>query len=120
MSSAHKITANRLDTDQARQNLFDTLMVFLKEFFEKVDFEKKSANDKEACKIFPGGKELTCCLCVLVASSVDISHYAMVIVDGSTSNFSRFNLETKAKQEKSGYFTINVNASLVSKERIYP
>ena len=26
--------------------LFDTLMVFLKEFFEKVDFEKKKADDK--------------------------------------------------------------------------
>ena len=70
---------------------------------------------------FPWGNEaLTCCLYVLVASSVDISHYAMVIVDGSTSNFSRFNLETKAKQEKSGYFTINVNASLVSRKIFYP
>ena len=37
----------------------DTLIVFLKEFFfEKVDFEKKSA-DKKAGKNFPGGKELT-------------------------------------------------------------
>ena len=31
-------------------------MVFLKEFFKKVDFEKKSADDKTA---YPGGKELT-------------------------------------------------------------
>ena len=68
----------------------------------------------------PGDKVLTCCLYVLVASSVDISHYAMVIVDGSTSKFSRFNLKREAKQEKSGYFTINVNASLVSRERLYP
>ena len=34
--------ANSLDPDQAwsGSNLFDTKMVFLKEFFEKVDFEK--------------------------------------------------------------------------------
>ena len=31
--------------------LFDTLKVFLKEFFEKVYFEKKSADIKKACKI---------------------------------------------------------------------
>ena len=37
--------------------LFDTLMVFLKEFSEKVDSEKKSADDKKAGKYFPGGKE---------------------------------------------------------------
>ena len=30
--------------------LFDTLMIFLKEFFEKIDFEK-SADDKKACGI---------------------------------------------------------------------
>ena len=48
--------ANNLDPDQARQNvgarsgskLFDSPMVFLKEFFEKNDFEKKSAADKKA------------------------------------------------------------------------
>ena len=37
--------ANCLDPDQARQNVWpdlDTLMVFLKEFFEKVDFDKKN------------------------------------------------------------------------------
>ena len=32
-------------------NLFDTQMVFLKEFFEKVDFEKKTADDKKHEKI---------------------------------------------------------------------
>ena len=35
--------ANNLDQDQARQsgsNMFDTQMVILTEFFEKVDFEK--------------------------------------------------------------------------------
>ena len=26
-------------------------MVFLKEYFEKADFEKKSADDKKSCKI---------------------------------------------------------------------
>ena len=50
--------ANSLDPDQAKyrtltgSKLFDTLMVSLKEFFgEKNDFEKKSADDKKACKI---------------------------------------------------------------------
>ena len=34
-------------------------MVFLKECFEKVDFEKKSADDKKkSMKKFPVGKEL--------------------------------------------------------------
>ena len=32
-------------------NLFDTLMVFLKEFFKKLDFEKKSADDQNPWKI---------------------------------------------------------------------
>ena len=31
--------------------LFDILMVFLKEIFQKVNFEKKSADDKKAWKI---------------------------------------------------------------------
>ena len=38
---------NSLDPDQA-DKLFGTLMVFLKEFFKKADFEKKSADDKKA------------------------------------------------------------------------
>ena len=46
---------NSLDPDQAQQNvgldlnlkLFDTLMVFLKEFFKKVDFEKNQQTTKE-------------------------------------------------------------------------
>ena len=37
--------------------LLDTLMVFLKEFFEKVDFEKNQRTTK-SMKNFPGGKEL--------------------------------------------------------------
>ena len=32
--------------DWSGSKLFDTLMVFQKEFFEKVDFEKKAANNK--------------------------------------------------------------------------
>ena len=43
-----------LDPDQARRSvkLSDTLIVFLKELFKSVDFEKKStADDKNACKI---------------------------------------------------------------------
>ena len=31
--------------------LFDTLMVFLKEYLDKVDFEKKSADNKKACRL---------------------------------------------------------------------
>ena len=52
-----KFFQNSLDSDQARQNvkqfgsrsgfkMFDILMELVKEFFEKVDFEKKSANKK--------------------------------------------------------------------------
>ena len=37
--------ANSLDTDQDSNDL--TLMVFLKDFFEKVDFEKISADNKK-------------------------------------------------------------------------
>ena len=44
MSSADNLL--RLDV-LSGSNLFDTLIVFLKEFFE----EKKSADDKRACKI---------------------------------------------------------------------
>ena len=56
---------NSLDPDQAQQNVGPdlelncdldpnclTLMVFLKElFFEKVNFEKKSTDNKEACHL---------------------------------------------------------------------
>ena len=49
MSSAYNF-GNRLDPDQARQHVgpnldpifLDIQMVFLKEFFEKVNFEKKN------------------------------------------------------------------------------
>ena len=37
--------------------MFNILMVFLKEFFEKVDFEKINRQQK-SMKNFPGGKEL--------------------------------------------------------------
>ena len=55
---------NRLDPDQVHRNvrhnldqicLIDTQMVFLKEFFEKVDFEKISRRQK-SMKNFPGGE----------------------------------------------------------------
>ena len=51
VSSADNILPS-LDPDQAVQNVGPdlTLMVFPKEFFEEVDFEK-SADDKKACKI---------------------------------------------------------------------
>ena len=35
-------------------NLFDTQMVFLKEFFKKIVFEKKPADDKKAWKFSQG------------------------------------------------------------------
>ena len=43
----------------SKSKLFDTLIVFLKEFFEKVDFEKITIRQKNMEK-FPAGKELTC------------------------------------------------------------
>ena len=39
--------ANSFNPDQARSNLFDTLMVFMKEFFEKADFEKNQQTTKK-------------------------------------------------------------------------
>ena len=57
--------ANNLDPDQAHQNFrldldpfFYTQMVFLKEFFDEVDFENNQQTTK-SMKNFPGGKELT-------------------------------------------------------------
>ena len=38
---------------QSGSKLFDTLMVFLKEFFEKVDFEKKQQTTKKKREKFP-------------------------------------------------------------------
>ena len=51
--------ANSLDPDKVPQNVgldldpncLTPLIAFLKGFFKKVDFEKKSADDKKACKI---------------------------------------------------------------------
>ena len=60
-----KTFANSLDSDQAGRflsgsKLFDTLIVFLKDIFEKLNFEeKKSADNRKACKIFPACKDLT-------------------------------------------------------------
>ena len=57
--------ANSLDPDQARRNVGPdldpncvTLMVYLKEFFEKVDFEKCQQLTKSMPN-YPEGKELT-------------------------------------------------------------
>ena len=64
VSSAYSHFANRLGPDQARQNVgpdldpisngSDTQMVFLKEFFENVILETKSADYKKH-EQFPGG-----------------------------------------------------------------
>ena len=57
--------ANSLDPDQARQNVGPdldpnclTLMVFLKEFFEKDDFEKKYQQMSKHMKNYPACIEL--------------------------------------------------------------
>ena len=57
--------ANSLKPDQAQQYVRPdldpncmTLMVFLKELFYKVDFEKKSADDNKSMKNYPVGKML--------------------------------------------------------------
>ena len=60
--------ANSLDPDQAHQNFrldldpfflhSDHHQVFLKEFFDEVDFENNQQTTK-SMKNFPGGKELT-------------------------------------------------------------
>ena len=59
--------ANSLDQDQARQNagpwseLFNTLMVFMKEFSKKVDFEfflEKIKRRQNCMNNYPEGKEL--------------------------------------------------------------
>ena len=53
-------------------------MVFLyKEFFEKVNFEKKiSAEDKKEEKLFPGGKELIL-TSTLLSSQYEKRHYPL-------------------------------------------
>ena len=38
--------------------MFDALMVFLKEFFEKVDSEKKISRQQKSEKNFPGGQKV--------------------------------------------------------------
>ena len=44
--------ANSLDPDQDQQvKLFDTLLVFLKEFLEKVNFEKNQQTTKKHSKL---------------------------------------------------------------------
>ena len=47
-----------------RSNLFDIHLEFLKEFFDKVDFEKKSADNKKLfiykLKVIEGCVYLTC------------------------------------------------------------
>ena len=64
--SADNSFTNSLDPDQAQQNvatesgskLFDTMMIIMKEFFEKVDFEKNQQTTKNACKITQNAKSV--------------------------------------------------------------
>ena len=66
MSSADNI-CKELET-RSGSRLFDTLKVLLKDFFEKVDFEKKSADDKKHA-----GTELT-------NHSLTKMHYVTVVM----------------------------------------
>ena len=53
--------ANSLDPDQDQQNVSPDLepsCLCHTHFFEKVNFEKQSADDKENVKIYPACKEL--------------------------------------------------------------
>ena len=67
------IFANSLDPDQARQNVqYDldpnclTLMLFLKEYFEKSNVEKYlQTTKKKIMKNYPARKELNKILCIL-------------------------------------------------------
>ena len=65
-----------LVTQKVRSKPFDTRKVFLKELFEKVNFEKKSADDNYCMKNFPACKYLiseylaTCDeLCMIIINS---------------------------------------------------
>ena len=55
----------------AGSNVFDTHMVLLKEFFEKADFEKKSADNKIHEKILRGQPAYLCPLLVTFANRLD-------------------------------------------------
>ena len=51
---------NSLDPDQDRQNVgpdLDTLIVFMKEFFEKVNLKKNSADNNKSMNNYPVCKE---------------------------------------------------------------
>ena len=48
--------------------MFDTLMVFLKEFFERGYFGKKSAEDNKSMKNYPACKELKSIVLIVVFS----------------------------------------------------
>ena len=56
VSSAEKFS-NSSDPWSSRSKLFDTLMIFLKEFFKKIDFEKNRQTTKSKIDITVG-KEL--------------------------------------------------------------
>ena len=66
------IFANSFDPDQARQNfgpdlgprMFDTLIVFLKEFLEKNNFEENLEDVKYIMKNYPAWKELSRLMCL--------------------------------------------------------
>ena len=70
--------ANNLDPVQARQNVGPnlgpnclTLMVFLKEFFERVDFEKNLQMAKKHKKL-PMGQRVKVLCCKLYSSSLPL------------------------------------------------
>ena len=63
----------------------DTLIVFLKELFEKVNFEKKYADDNKSMKNYQACKEINLFSLLILISLTDIS----ALIGGK--NFTREN-----------------------------
>ena len=59
----------------------DTQMVFMKEFFEKVDFEKISRRQKSMFN-FPGSKELSQLMTVLIDFSLTVKAATLIFISG--------------------------------------
>ena len=59
-------------------NCFPLWMVFLKEFFENVDFKKKTADDKKNMQNYPACSELNMTSCDVVHMMLLSSHIICV------------------------------------------
>ena len=62
---------------------FDTLVVFPKEFFEKSQFWKKSADDNNSMKNFPACKDLNLFYCKFQISEINITEH----IEGDATKF---------------------------------